>query len=104
MAVQDRSRRETGIYCGCRRGSGIFERRPPHPGAAFSGGAAGRLDRPDPGIRRMAPNSHSPAVSSGAILFREELLETAVDAAAWGSRDVLFPTGGVERVAEPDLK
>jgi hypothetical protein len=42
----------------------------------------------------MAPNSHCPAVSSGAILCREELLETAVDAAAWGSRDVLFLLAG----------
>src|ERR1039458_5265004 len=103
MAVQDRTARETGTSAGHRRGSGIFGRRPPHPDAAFASGAAGRLDRTNSRTGRMAPDSQTPSVSSGAVLRRREHLENAVDTFALGSRDVLFPTGGVEYVAEPVL-
>src|ERR1700693_4665859 len=101
MAVQDRAGRETGTGAGRRRGSGSFGRRKSHPDAAFASGSGGRLDQPDARTRRVALDSHTPSVSSGAVLCRREHLENAVDASALGSRDVLFRTGGIEYIAAP---
>src|SRR5580658_4891783 len=101
MALQNHTARETRTGAGRRRGSGICGRRPSHPGGAFSSSATVRLDRPNAGRGRVVPDCQTAKVSAGAVLCRKEHLESAVDASALGSRDVLFPTGGVEYVAEP---
>jgi len=100
MAQQNRSARETGTGTGRRRGSGIGRRGRPDPVGAFASSAAGRLDRPDAGRGRVVSGNQTASVFAESILCRTQHLESAVDASALGSRDVLFAAGGVEYVVE----